>query len=158
MSFIVKVESSQGGKGILTTDYLDEAMEYVCRVLMIGGKVTMESNPPATPDLSRSHATVYERAAWHHDIGDHEDSKYPFQYCPRCEMEHPKGRLSQLQAQLHTVTDLANGLATGVAQFRSIAYLYDCDECQVPDKMIELCHQTYDDLLQKYRSLDLPTD
>lgn len=52
---------------------------------------------------TRSYATVYERAAWEHDTGKHADSEYPCEYCPRCEMEHPLGRFTQLQAELFRV-------------------------------------------------------
>jgi predicted RNase H-like HicB family nuclease len=42
----------------------------------------------------RDHATVYERTAWHHDIGQHDGAEHPFAFCPRCEIDHPKGRLA----------------------------------------------------------------
>lgn len=44
------------------------------------------------------HSTVYERAAWQHDIGEHNGSDFPYGFCPRCEMEHPKGRLAEVLA------------------------------------------------------------
>lgn len=52
------------------------------------------------PDPDRHHATVYERAAWQHDIGKHEGSALPYQFCPRCEMEHPAGRFAHLKGEL----------------------------------------------------------
>jgi hypothetical protein len=55
---------------------------------------------------NRSYATVYERAAWQHDIGEHAGSDYPFGFCPRCEMEHPLGRFAQLLAASKKVADM----------------------------------------------------
>lgn len=55
----------------------------------------------------RSMATVHERAAWHHDIGEHEGSDHPYAYCPRCAMEHPEGEFARACArikQLSTIT------------------------------------------------------
>lgn len=49
---------------------------------------------------NRSHATVYERTAWRHDIGEHKDSENPYAYCPRCEVEHPNGRVALLRAEV----------------------------------------------------------
>lgn len=45
----------------------------------------------------RQWATVYERSAWLHDTGKHADAEFPYAFCPRCEMEHPKGRFAVLR-------------------------------------------------------------
>jgi hypothetical protein len=54
---------------------------------------------------NRMWSTVYERAAWHHDIGKHDGTDLPFMFCPRCEMEHPEGRYRQALALLQQVAD-----------------------------------------------------
>lgn len=61
----------------------------------------------------REHATVYERTAWLHDTGHHADSEHPYQYCPRCEMEHPKGRRAELEARLETAETVIRHMDDG---------------------------------------------
>lgn len=80
----------------------------------------------------RLHATVYERAAWHHDIGEHEGSEHPYQFCPRCEIEHPKGRLAEALRQLEQVrTELVKHVA---AMWRAYAVVgFDTDGDETPD-------------------------
>lgn len=63
----------------------------------------------------RSHATVYERAAWQHDIGQHEGSEFPYSYCPRCEMAHPLGRFAQEQAEAESLRSALRAVLYGVA-------------------------------------------
>lgn len=48
----------------------------------------------------RMWATVYERTAWNHDLGRHAGSEHPYEFCPRCEMEHPKGEAARLRAEV----------------------------------------------------------
>lgn len=62
----------------------------------------------------RSQATVHERTAWMHDIGEHDGADYPYAYCHRCEIEHPRGVLAQVRARLNSagarVRDLEEAL------------------------------------------------
>lgn len=48
-------------------------------------------------------ATVYERVAWHHDIGEHDGTDLPYMFCPRCEVEHPKGCLAVALSELEAL-------------------------------------------------------
>lgn len=66
----------------------------------------------------RQYATVYERAAWHHDIGRHTGS-LPFSFCPRCELEHPQGivaKLGDAAARLAELLDDAAPSGRGVPE------------------------------------------
>ena len=57
---------------------------------------------------NRTWATVYERAAWGHDTGQHAGSEHPYSFCPRCEMEHPLGRFAQVVQALERVRHIAS--------------------------------------------------
>jgi len=83
---------------------------------------------------NRSWATVYERTAWKHDIGEHAGSEHPYAYCPRCEMEHPEGRFAQLTAdaasarsEAETLRGQADALAEALRGLLAASERLDAD-------------------------------
>jgi len=72
-------------------------------------------------------ATTYERTAWLHDTGQHRDAENPVMFCPRCEIEHPNGRLAVALAERDTaLASLAEAreqtaqMRAELAQYRSL--------------------------------------
>lgn len=62
---------------------------------------------------NRGYATVYERTAWHHDLGQHDGSANVYAFCPRCEMEHPQGAYSRLLDAAARMAELLEDGAPG---------------------------------------------
>jgi hypothetical protein len=82
-----------------------------------------------TADLAqwkaRGWATTYELTAWKHDIGEHKDSEHPYAYCPRCEIEHPAGRLAQVKAELAAAKATIEWIHDGASGARL------CGDCKI---------------------------
>lgn len=70
----------------------------------------------------RFYATTYERTAWHHDTGEHQDSDAPFAFCPRCEMEHPKGRFAVLTREVEALRTERDTLRDGIRVWADAKY------------------------------------